>query len=41
MRDLPHVKLLPSDLIDDMHEAFEAVCATLRLTRNPIRLPHW
>jgi hypothetical protein len=32
MRDLPHVKLFPSDLIDDMHEAFEAVCATLRLT---------
>jgi hypothetical protein len=32
VRDLPDVKLFPSSLIDDMHEAFEAVCAKLRLT---------
>jgi hypothetical protein len=31
MRDLPDVKLFPGDLIDDMHKAFEAVCAKLRL----------
>jgi hypothetical protein len=31
MRDLPHVKLFPSALIDDMHKAFEAVCAKLGL----------
>ena len=31
MRDLPDVKLFPSALIDDMHKAFEAVCAKLRL----------
>jgi hypothetical protein len=32
MRDLPDVKLFPSGLNDDMHKAFEAVCAKLRLT---------
>jgi hypothetical protein len=31
MRDLPGVKLFPSHLIDDMHKAFEVVCAKLRL----------
>jgi hypothetical protein len=31
MRDLPGVKLFPSHLIDDMHKAFEAVCAKLHL----------
>jgi hypothetical protein len=31
MRDLPGFEVFPSDLIDDMHKAFEAVCATLRL----------
>jgi hypothetical protein len=31
MRDLPSVKLFPTDLIDDMHKAFEAVCAKLGL----------
>ena len=28
MRDLPHVKVFPSPLIDDMHKSFEAVCAS-------------
>jgi hypothetical protein len=31
MRDLPDVKIFPSGLIDDMHKAFETVCAKLRL----------
>jgi hypothetical protein len=31
MRDLPHVKVFPSSLIDDMHKSFEAVCARLGL----------
>jgi hypothetical protein len=31
MRDLPHVKVFPSSLIDDMHRSFEAVCVKLRL----------
>jgi hypothetical protein len=31
MRDLPAVKVFPSGLIDDMHRAFDAVCAKLRL----------
>jgi hypothetical protein len=31
MRDLPDFKVLPSGLIDDMHKAFETVCAKLRL----------
>jgi hypothetical protein len=31
MRHLPGVKLLSNDLIDDMHKAYEAVCARLRL----------
>jgi hypothetical protein len=31
MRNLPDVKLFPTDLIDDMHKAFEAVCAKLGL----------
>jgi hypothetical protein len=31
MRDLPDLKLFPGDLIDDMHKAFEAACAKLRL----------
>jgi hypothetical protein len=31
MRDLPHVKVFPTGLIDDMHKSFEAVCAKLRL----------
>jgi hypothetical protein len=31
MRDLPDFKPFYSDLIRDMHEAFEAVCAKLRL----------
>jgi hypothetical protein len=31
MRDLPDVKLFPSSLVDDMHKAFEAVCAKLGL----------
>jgi hypothetical protein len=31
MRHLPGVKLLSSDLIDDMHKVYEAVCAGLRL----------
>lgn len=31
MRDLPEVKLLPGNLIDDMHLAFEVVCAKLGL----------
>jgi hypothetical protein len=31
MRDLHGVKLFPGDLIDDMHKAFEAVCARLSL----------
>jgi hypothetical protein len=29
MRELPHVKVFPTDLIGDMHTAFEAVCAKL------------
>jgi hypothetical protein len=32
MRDLPDVKLFSSGLIDDMHKAFETVCAKLRLS---------
>jgi hypothetical protein len=32
MRDLPDIKLFPTSLNDDMHKAFEAVCAKLRLT---------
>jgi hypothetical protein len=32
MRDLPDVKLFPTDLIDDMHKTYEVVCAKLRLT---------
>jgi hypothetical protein len=32
MRDLPDLKLFSGALIDDMHTAFEAVCAKLRLT---------
>ncbi len=31
MRDLPGVELFSSSLIKDMHKAFEAVCAKLRL----------
>ena len=31
MRDLPDIKPFPSFLIDDMHKAFDAVCAKLRL----------
>jgi hypothetical protein len=31
MRHLPGVKLFANDLIDDMHKAFKAVCAKLRL----------
>jgi hypothetical protein len=31
MRDLRDVKVFPGDLFDDMHKAFEAVCAKLRL----------
>lgn len=31
MRELPHVKVFPTDLIGDMHTAFEAVCAKLGL----------
>jgi hypothetical protein len=31
MRDLSAVKIFPDGLIDDMHKAFEAVCAKLRL----------
>jgi hypothetical protein len=31
MRDLPDVKVFPNSLIDDMHKAFEAVCAKLGL----------
>ncbi len=31
MRDLPDVKLFPGDLSDDMHKAFNAVCAKLGL----------
>ncbi len=31
MRDLPNVTLFASDLIDDMHKSFEAVCANLGL----------
>jgi hypothetical protein len=31
VRDLPEFKLFSSDLIGDMHKAFEAVCAKLRL----------
>jgi hypothetical protein len=31
MRDLPAVKVFPSGLIDDMHRAFDTVCAKLRL----------
>jgi hypothetical protein len=31
MRDLPDVKVFPNALVDDMHRAFEAVCAKLRL----------
>jgi hypothetical protein len=31
MRDLPGFKLYPSALADDVHKAFEAVCAKLRL----------
>jgi hypothetical protein len=34
MRDLPDVQLFPAPLIDDMHKAFEAVCAQLRLARQ-------
>ena len=32
MRDLPDAKLFSSGLIDDMHKAFDAVCAKLRLS---------
>jgi hypothetical protein len=32
MRDLPDFKPFPNHLIDDMHKAFEMVCAKLRLT---------
>jgi hypothetical protein len=31
MRDLPGANLFPSNLIGDMHRAFDAVCAKLRL----------
>ena len=31
MRDLPDFKPFSSDLIGDMHKAFEAVCVELRL----------
>jgi hypothetical protein len=31
VRDLPEFKLFSSDLIGDMHKAFEAVCAKLGL----------
>jgi hypothetical protein len=31
MRDLPDFKPFSTDLIGDMHKAFEAVCAKLRL----------
>jgi hypothetical protein len=31
MRDLPGVTLFPNALIDDMHMAFDRVCAQLRL----------
>jgi hypothetical protein len=31
MRDLPHFKVFPSPVIDDMHKSFEAVCAKLDL----------
>jgi hypothetical protein len=34
MRDLPDVKLFSSDLIDDMHKAFEAVCSNLGLKQS-------
>jgi hypothetical protein len=32
MRDLPDFRPFSTDLIGDMHKAFEAVCAKLRLT---------
>jgi hypothetical protein len=32
VRDLPDLKLFSRDLIGDMHNSFEAVCAKLRLT---------
>jgi hypothetical protein len=32
MRHLPDFEPFPSHLIDDMHKAFEVVCARLRLT---------
>jgi hypothetical protein len=31
MRDLPDFKPFPNHLIDDMHRAFDAICAKLRL----------
>jgi hypothetical protein len=34
MRHLPDAELFPSPLIDDMHKAFDAVCAKLRLTHT-------
>ena len=50
MRDLPTLKLFSSDLIDDMHKAFEVpFCSNLglrsglrgRLNRLPRRSPSW
>jgi hypothetical protein len=34
MRHLPGVELFPTPLIDDMHKAFDAVCAKLRLAHT-------
>jgi hypothetical protein len=35
MRHLPDFEPFPNHLIDDMHKAFDVVCAKLRLTPQP------
>ena len=37
MRHLPDFEPFPNHLIDDMHKAFEAVCANRQLTRKADR----
>jgi hypothetical protein len=49
MRDLPHVSLFPSHLIDDMHKAFEAVARSISnqffkdgsLANTPASVQNW
>jgi hypothetical protein len=41
MRDLPDLKPFSADLIGDMHKAFEAVCAKLRLAPQSDKATAW